>query len=77
MTKRCDKRSRGSLTDLDTGGEMWGGGDVEGGLGVMVNSFICPVQLIVFCFFNQRLVPLIMSFLIQEYEWLTSAKREI
>ena len=72
MTKCCDKRSRRSLTDLDTGG-----GDVEGGLGVMVNSFICPVQLIVFCFFNQRLVSLIMSFLIQEYEWLTTAKREI
>ena len=50
---------------------------MEGGLGVMVNSFICPVQLIVFCLFNQRLVSLIMSFLIQEYEWLTSAKREI
>ena len=72
MTKRCDKRSRGSLTDLDTGG-----GDVEGGRGVMVNSFICPVQLIVFCFFNQRLVSLIISFLVQEYEWLTTAKREI
>ena len=50
---------------------------MEGGLGVMVNSFICPVQLIVFCLFNQRLVSRMMSFLIQEYEWLTSAKREI
>ena len=55
----------------------YGSSTLEGGLGVMVNSFICPVQLIVFCFFNQRLVSLIMSFLIQEYEWLTTAKREI
>ena len=50
---------------------------MEGELGVMVNSFIFPVQLIVFCFFNPRLVSLIISFLIQEYEWLTTAKREI
>ena len=53
------------------------GVDVEGGLGMDVNSFNCPVQLIVFGFFYRRLISLIMSFVIQEYEWLTTAKREI
>ena len=50
---------------------------MEGGLGMAVNSFNCPVQLIVFGFFVRRLISLIMSFVIQEYEWLTTAKREI
>ena len=71
MAKRWNERSRKALTDLGTGG-----GDVEGGRGVAVKSFSCPVQFIVFCFYGRH-VSLITSFFIQEYEWLTADKREI
>ena len=50
------------------------GGDEEGGRGVAVKSFSCPVQFIVFCFYGRH-VSLITSFFIQEYEWLTADKK--
>ena len=48
---------------------------MEGGGRGAVKSFSCPVQFIVFCFFYGRHVSLITSLFIQEYEWLTTAKK--
>ena len=65
---------------------------MERGPGVAVKSFSCTVQLIVlflfvlfgffffffyFYFFIRDSFLSLMSFFIQEYEWLTTAKREI
>ena len=77
------KRQEGLFTDLGAGE------DVERGPGVAVKSFICTVQLIVlflfvlsglfflFFFLIRDSFLSLMSFFIQEYEWLTTAKREI
>ena len=77
MAKRWNERSRKALTEFGTGGNMW-----KGAGGGTVKSFSCPVQFIVFCFFYVCSVffygghvSLITSFFIQEYGWLTTAKK--
>ena len=70
MAKRWNERSRKALTEFGTGGKMW-----KGAGGGALKSFSCPVQFIVFYFFYGRHVSLITSFFIQEYGWLTTAKK--
>ena len=70
MAKRWNERSRKALTEFGTGGKMWTGAGGGGG-----EEFQLPCSVHCVLFFYGRHVSLITSFFIQEYEWLTTAKK--
>ena len=72
MTRRWSERSRRALTDLRNGGDV-----KEGGGGGGVEELQLPYLAFCGVFFTGGHISLIMSSFIQEYEWLTTAKREI
>ena len=69
MSRRWSERSRRALTDLRNGGDVKEGGGGE--------ELQLPCLAYCVVFFIGGHVSLIMSSFIQEYEWLTTAKREI
>ena len=69
MAKHWNERSRKALTEFGTGGKLWKG--AEGGGEEL--QLPCSVHCVLF--FYGRHVSLITSFFIQEYEWLTTAKK--
>ena len=73
MTRRWSERSRRALTDLRDGGDVKEGGGGGGG----VEELQLPYLAFCGVFFTGGHISLIMSSFIQEYEWLTTAKREI
>ena len=73
MTRQWSERSSRALTDLRTGGDVKEGGGGEGG----GEELQLPCSAYCVVFFIGGLISLIMSFFIQEYEWLTADKREI
>ena len=71
MAKRWNERSRKALTEFGTGEKMWkGAGGGRRRALVALFSSLCSVF-----FFYGRHVSLITSFFIQEYGWLTTAKK--